>query len=128
MAGGWPDTPIARQLFGDKTSKPGFIKLYRLTVGINVAAFVAGQAGALEAIGIPAAAASAGGSQLARGAEFSAMRAHDAAEPGFTLKLMKSGAVEIRHHGRIAATLRDHGARRFLQEARSGSLVPMPSK
>lgn len=41
----------------------------------------------------------------------------DASDLGFRYRVRKDGAVEIRHHGRLAATLRGHEAEDFRQGA-----------
>jgi len=40
LIGGWPGALVAQQLLRHKTSKPGFIAVFWLTVALNVAAFV----------------------------------------------------------------------------------------
>lgn len=50
LAGGWPGALLAQQIFRHKTSKQSFVVVFWLTIGINVAAFVAWHAGALQAL------------------------------------------------------------------------------
>jgi uncharacterized membrane protein YsdA (DUF1294 family)/cold shock CspA family protein len=45
LAGGWPGALLAQQVLRHKTSKPGFIGVFWITVALNVAAFVGWQAG-----------------------------------------------------------------------------------
>jgi hypothetical protein len=40
---------------------------------------------------------------------------------GFTYRLLKAGGVEVRHHGKLAATLRGTDAVDFIQEVEGGS-------
>ncbi len=49
----------------------------------------------------------------------------DEADPdlGFTYHVRKSGEIEIRHHGRVAAILRGAAAAGFLAEAEAGFAV-----
>ena len=47
LAGGWPGALLAQQLLRHKTSKPGFVGVFWLTVALNVAAFVGGHAGVI---------------------------------------------------------------------------------
>ncbi len=52
LAGGWPGALLAQQILRHKTSKQSFIYVFWLTVGLNVAAFVAWHAGALKLLGL----------------------------------------------------------------------------
>ena len=45
----------------------------------------------------------------------------DPGDLGFAYRVRKTGEVEVRHHGRLAATLRGAQTLDFLAEARSGS-------
>jgi hypothetical protein len=47
-------------------------------------------------------------------------RDDDTPSLGFTWQRRKDGAVEIRHHGRLAATLRGQDAQAFLEDAEGG--------
>ena len=46
----------------------------------------------------------------------SVMPPTQAGDLGFSVRQRKNGEVEVMHHGRLAATLRGHDARDFLQE------------
>lgn len=56
LAGGWPGALLAQQTLRHKTSKQSFVVVFWLTVGINVAAFVAWHAGAFQAVRLASAA------------------------------------------------------------------------
>ncbi|HQS33549.1 cold shock and DUF1294 domain-containing protein [Polaromonas sp.] len=45
LAGGWPGALLAQQVLRHKTSKPGFVGVFWITVALNVAAFVGLHAG-----------------------------------------------------------------------------------
>jgi uncharacterized membrane protein YsdA (DUF1294 family)/cold shock CspA family protein len=45
LAGGWPGALMAQQVLRHKTSKPGFVGVFWITVALNVAAFVGWHAG-----------------------------------------------------------------------------------
>jgi uncharacterized membrane protein YsdA (DUF1294 family)/cold shock CspA family protein len=45
LAGGWPGALLAQQVLRHKTSKPGFIGVFWITVALNIAAFVGWHAG-----------------------------------------------------------------------------------
>ena len=47
LAGGWPGALLAQQLLRHKTSKPGFVGVFWITVALNVAAFVGWHAGVI---------------------------------------------------------------------------------
>lgn len=47
LVGGWPGALLAQQLLRHKTSKPGFLAVFWVTVLVNVGAFVAWHAGLL---------------------------------------------------------------------------------
>ena len=50
LAGGWPGALLAQQLLRHKTSKPGFVGVFWITVALNVAVFVGWHA---DVIAIP---------------------------------------------------------------------------
>jgi uncharacterized membrane protein YsdA (DUF1294 family)/cold shock CspA family protein len=56
VVGGWPGALLAQQILRHKTSKQSFIAVFWFTVGLNVAAFVAWHAGALQALRVASAA------------------------------------------------------------------------
>lgn len=56
LAGGWPGALLAQQLLRHKTSKQSFVVVFWFTVAINVAAFVAWHAGALQTLKLASAA------------------------------------------------------------------------
>jgi uncharacterized membrane protein YsdA (DUF1294 family)/cold shock CspA family protein len=56
LAGGWPGALLAQQILRHKTSKQSFITFFWVTVGLNVAAFVAWHAHSLKALGVTSAA------------------------------------------------------------------------
>ncbi len=56
LAGGWPGALLAQQILRHKTSKQSFVIVFWFTVGINIAAFVAWHAGALQALKLASAA------------------------------------------------------------------------
>jgi uncharacterized membrane protein YsdA (DUF1294 family)/cold shock CspA family protein len=56
LVGGWPGALLAQQLLRHKTSKPGFILVFWVTVALNVSEFIAWHAGALQALRIASAA------------------------------------------------------------------------
>ncbi len=45
----------------------------------------------------------------------------DSPDLGFSHRVMKSGDVEVSHHGRVVTTLRGHDAAQFLAKVGSGS-------
>ena len=47
LAGGWPGALLAQQWLRHKTSKPGFVGVFWITVALNVAAFVGWHAGVI---------------------------------------------------------------------------------
>jgi uncharacterized membrane protein YsdA (DUF1294 family)/cold shock CspA family protein len=47
LAGGWPGALLAQQVLRHKTSKPGFVGVFWMTVALNVAAFVGWHAGVM---------------------------------------------------------------------------------
>lgn len=53
MAGGWPGVLLAQQLMRHKSAKSSFVAMFWLTVALNIAGFVAWQAGLLPPILAP---------------------------------------------------------------------------
>jgi uncharacterized membrane protein YsdA (DUF1294 family) len=47
LAGGWPGALLAQQVLRHKTSKPGFVGVFWITVGLNVVALVSWHAGVI---------------------------------------------------------------------------------
>lgn len=47
VAGGWPGALLAQQLLRHKSSKPGFVAVFWITVVLNIAAFVGWHSGML---------------------------------------------------------------------------------
>lgn len=50
LAGGWPGALLAQQILRHKTAKAEFIAVFWVTVGLNVAAFVAMHAGLIDVL------------------------------------------------------------------------------
>lgn len=53
LAGGWPGVLLAQQLMRHKSAKSSFVAMFWLTVALNIAGFVAWQAGLLPPILAP---------------------------------------------------------------------------